>query len=102
MEYKKEVINCDHWTDCNIIGGGCCDIEKFVVQPSYGLCIKVCGLNGTTARDNQHKESQGLGDTIKKMIDKATLGKVKPCGGCKKRQAALNKMMPYKGDKDAN
>ena len=48
------------------------------------------------------QRSQGLGDTIKKMIDKATLGKVKPCGGCKKRQAALNKMMPYKGDKDAN
>jgi len=48
------------------------------------------------------QKSQGLGDTIKKIIDKVTRGKVKPCGGCKKRQAALNKLMPYKGGNDAN
>jgi hypothetical protein len=41
--------------------------------------------------------SKGLGDTVKKVINKVTRGKVKPCGGCKKRQEALNKIMPYKG-----
>lgn len=41
--------------------------------------------------------SMGLGDTIKKTIDRVTGGKVKPCKGCKKRQKALNKLMPYKG-----
>ena len=35
----------------------------------------------------------GLGDTIKKVTDK--MG-IKQCGGCKKRQAALNKLFPYK------
>ena len=37
--------------------------------------------------------STGLGDTIAK-ITKAV--GIKPCGGCKKRQAALNKIAPYK------
>lgn len=44
--------------------------------------------------------SKGLGDTVKKVINKVTRGKVKPCGGCKKRQEALNKIMPYKGVKN--
>lgn len=37
--------------------------------------------------------SKGLGDTIKKVTDK--LG-IKQCGGCKKRQEALNRLVPYK------
>ena len=39
------------------------------------------------------KKSVGVGDTIKKVTDK--LG-IKQCGGCKKRQALLNQMFPYK------
>ena len=37
--------------------------------------------------------STGLGDTIAKATK--AVG-IKPCGGCKKRQAALNKLVPYK------
>jgi len=37
--------------------------------------------------------STGLGDTIAKAT--SAIG-IKPCGGCKKRQAALNKLVPYK------
>lgn len=40
------------------------------------------------------KESpQGIGDTIASFTKR--LG-IKPCGGCKKRQAKLNKLFPYK------
>ena len=39
--------------------------------------------------------SRGLGDTIAKATK--AVG-IKPCGGCKKRQAALNKIFPYKED----
>ena len=39
--------------------------------------------------------STGLGDTIAKATK--AIG-IKPCGGCKKRQAALNKLVPYKKD----
>lgn len=36
--------------------------------------------------------SLGLGDTVAKII--RAVG-IKPCGGCKKRQAKLNKWFPY-------
>jgi hypothetical protein len=39
--------------------------------------------------------SRGLGDTLAKVIQKVTLGKVKPCGKCKERQAKLNQLVPY-------
>lgn len=40
--------------------------------------------------------SRGLGDTIAKGIELLSGGRVKQCGGCKKRQAALNRLVPYK------
>ena len=39
------------------------------------------------------KQSEGLGDTIKKVTNK--LG-IKQCGGCKNRQQKLNRLFPYK------
>ena len=41
------------------------------------------------------QKSRGLGDTIAKVTK--AVG-VKPCGGCKKRQEKLNKILPYKKD----
>jgi len=38
------------------------------------------------------RPSKGLGDTIAKVTE--AVG-IKPCGGCKKRQARLNKLVPY-------
>jgi hypothetical protein len=43
--------------------------------------------------DLKKQQSKGLGDTIKKVTD--TL-KIPQCGGCKRRQAKLNKIFPYK------
>ena len=42
------------------------------------------------------KQSTGLGDTIKKVTD---FLHIPQCGGCQKRQKALNKMFPYKPGK---
>ena len=39
--------------------------------------------------------SKGLGDTVSKLIDMIFFGKIKECGGCRKRRAALNKRFPY-------
>jgi hypothetical protein len=39
--------------------------------------------------------SRGLGDTVAKVIKAVTLGKAKECGGCAKRRAAWNKLLPY-------
>lgn len=44
-------------------------------------------------RNCPNTPSRGLGDTIAKLAEK--LG-IKPCGGCKKRQALLNRLVPYK------
>jgi len=103
IQCDGNMIKCNHWRDCGVNRGGCCSIEEYD-RPSWGVCLLSCNKNThKISRDAAHdilkinKKSQGLGDTIKKIIDKATLGKVKPCGGCKKRQEALNKIMPYKG-----
>jgi hypothetical protein len=44
-----------------------------------------------------HRECKprGLGDTIAKVIHRATGGRLKKCGGCKRRQAAMNRVLPY-------
>jgi len=44
-------------------------------------------------RHNCPNASRGLGDTVAKLTRK--LG-IKPCGGCKKRQELLNRLVPYK------
>ncbi len=43
------------------------------------------------------RRSRGLGDSIAKATK--AMG-ISPCGGCKQRQAALNKLVPYKHDDD--
>jgi hypothetical protein len=37
----------------------------------------------------------GLGDTVSAIINTASRGKIKECGGCKKRKAWLNKKISY-------
>ncbi|HIJ11891.1 TPA: hypothetical protein HA278_07580 [Candidatus Woesearchaeota archaeon] len=40
--------------------------------------------------------SKGLGDTVGKLIDRVTMGKIKECKPCEERRAKLNKHFPYK------
>lgn len=98
----KKKVNCKHWSECDVVGGGCCNINKYD-KPSFGVCLLACSENTnkpTTKKARKtlgiKKKSRGLGDTVKNVIDKLTGGKVKQCGGCKKRQEALNKIIPYK------
>ena len=63
-------------------------------------CIYECRIKGLSIEKsikNNHwidkKESKGLGDSIAKITE--SVG-VKPCGGCKKRKEALNRIFPYK------
>ena len=50
-------------------------------------------LDRLKAQMASNPPSQGLGDTVAKVTK--ALG-VQPCGGCKKRQERLNRMVPYK------
>lgn len=31
-------MNCEHWRDCNVPGGGCCDAGLYGGTPSLGTC----------------------------------------------------------------
>ena len=63
----------------------------------YTAILKLTDIVEVESVGQLKKRSKGLGDTVKKAIDTVTGGKIKPCNGCKKRQEALNKVMPYKG-----
>ena len=39
--------------------------------------------------------NRGLGDTVSTIISTASRGKIKECGGCRKRKEWLNRKMPY-------
>jgi len=99
------MIECKHWKKCGVNKGGCCNINEYE-RPSYGVCLLVCKKNTNKPKPKKAKrmlgisnKSRGLGDTVERIIKKVTRGKVKPCGGCKKRRELLNKMIPYE-DKD--
>lgn len=36
------MINCQHWSDCGVTGGGCCGKGLFRGKPSFGVCRKAC------------------------------------------------------------
>lgn len=50
--------------------------------------------------DTPKGESEGLGDSVEKLIHKVSGGKIKPCGGCEKRKKWLNEVMPYSKQKE--
>ena len=43
-----------------------------------------------------HVMDKGLGDTISSVIKTVSRGKIKECGGCKKRKQWLNENVSYK------
>ena len=48
-----------------------------------------------TLLDQLIGKDKGIGDTVERGIKKITRGRVKSCGGCKKRKDFLNKYLPY-------
>lgn len=54
-------------------------------KPSEGVCARCASYDGPM---------RGLGDVVAAGIKVATLGKVKPCGGCQRRRAAMNDRIP--------
>lgn len=82
-------VQCKHWTK---EGDRVVCLADRYPDPSERVCLFIC-------KENTTPPSRGLGDTVKKIIDRVTFRKAKPCGGCKKRREALNKLIPY-GDKD--
>ena len=76
--------DCQHFNHQD----GTCGQGQFS-RPSEGVCRLVCKMYTPTIGG----KSRGAGDTIAKITK--TFG-ITPCGGCARRQAQLNAMMPYK------
>lgn len=112
-------VNCEHWRDCGVIGGGCCAIKKFN-RPSFGTCNIAClGLRMERPSEPEVKPipradwpplikaaaklskntDKGIGDTLHRMFGgdvtteliKKLTGKT--CG-CSARVAWLNARYP--------
>ena len=49
--------------------------------------------------EKEFEKSTGFGDTVSKAIKTLSGGRIKECGGCARRRALLNRMIPYKEEK---
>jgi hypothetical protein len=98
-------MECKHWKDCNIIGGGCCSLGLYGGQPSLGVCNN-CPKRVELTIFGKIKKSinkiKGMGDVvekiteatgIKKRVEKIAKESGKSCG-CGKRKEKLNKILP--------
>lgn len=87
-------IDCQHWRDEGAKDWGRCAIGKFGGRPSKGTCRECLKQPAYT------RQIRGLGDftemLIHRYVQPAMLKlrgkKVKHCGGCQKRQDALNRI----------
>ena len=50
-------------------------------------------------KNKKTKNPKGLGDTVHNIIQAISRGKIKPCGGCKKRKTMLNQLISYNVNK---
>ncbi len=92
-------MQCKH---LNITDGFSCSLGFYGGYPSpeqCSHCVKFEQVNMPEPEktDLKNNVSAGLGDTIAKITSAAG---IKPCGKCKKRQSALNRMFPYKQGSD--
>jgi hypothetical protein len=67
-----------------------CDLAEYRDCPQ---CFDGTGIDDPIIGPNDNQSNApGLGDRIASAIDRATLGKIKPCAGCKRRQDRLNRI----------
>jgi hypothetical protein len=54
------MINCKHWSDCRVRGGGCCALGLYGGKPSEGTCTRACKKRDPVGVDEPSPESQPL------------------------------------------
>jgi hypothetical protein len=85
-------------SECDNCEPGWCERHKCNKSPRM---VELCGSADHPgywhAWENGYgpgQKGKGIGDTVAKAINTVTRGKVRPCGGCGGRRAALNQMLP--------
>lgn len=76
-------VNCRHWVDAGLDEAGTCSKGLHGGSPA----IKDCNACPDRRR-------RGLGDVVN---DAAKAVGIPTCGGCKKRQEWLNRLVPFAG-----
>jgi len=75
-------------------------VDMHLYMKALNTCVNEQVPADTAERNHKTTDRlRGVGDTIAKMTNKVG---IKPCGGCKKRQAMLNKAFPYKQKGETN
>ena len=70
-------IDCPHWRDCGIKGGGCCAVGKYN-RPSFGVCLHVClGKPPPVRRSTPPVDLDAMGYDVETAQQEA-----KGCGCC--------------------
>lgn len=59
----RDIVDCDHWRDCKIDGGGCCAENRFS-KPSTGVCNTLCKFR---IRNGELKNPNGIGQYLSKL-----------------------------------
>ncbi len=85
---------------CEAHQNGHCARHGVAIVQHLAISERLCSLWPSDADGRGHQaftkepraRVRGLGDTIAKAT--TALG-IKPCGGCKKRQELLNRLVPY-------
>jgi hypothetical protein len=108
-------MDCKHWKDCDIQGGGCCSLGLYGGQPSLGICNRCekkveLTISAKIKKKIDKIKGKGLGDLIesfttalgvKKAVETVSKATGTECG-CKKRKEALNKALPWKDKENEN
>jgi len=56
----RDIVDCDHWRDCKIDGGGCCAENRFS-KPSFGVCNTLCKFK---ISNGELKNPNGIGQYL--------------------------------------
>ena len=59
----RDIVDCDHWRDCKIDGGGCCAENRFS-KPSTGVCNTLCKFR---ISNGELKNPNGIGQYLTKL-----------------------------------
>lgn len=87
----RDCPECSSDVNCNLVTGPDdpkCDLPEWASCPQ---CHDGTDIDPDPRPESPNASTPGFGDRVASAIQTASLGKVKPCAGCKKRQEALNR-----------
>lgn len=82
-------VNCAHDTSADDARRPACALGIHAGMPGAGWCLAHCKMRAAPGTTEPGKRERGWGDRVAAVT--TALG-IKPCPGCKERQAKLNQL----------